>query len=42
VKLNGLPPNTEWVGARVTITIGNKAQMRELSVGRILCHRTLS
>ena len=33
VKLNGLPPNTEGVGARITITIGNKAQMRELSVG---------
>ncbi|MFA9407834.1 MAG: ASPIC/UnbV domain-containing protein [Candidatus Dadabacteria bacterium] len=28
-----MPPNTEGVGARVTITIGNKAQMRELSVG---------
>ena len=33
VKLNGLPPNTEGVGARVTITLENKAQMRELHAG---------
>lgn len=33
VKLNGLPPNTEGVGSRVTITTGNKLQMRELSAG---------
>ncbi len=33
VKLNGLPPNTEGVGSRVTIAIGNKAQMRELNAG---------
>lgn len=33
VKLNGLPPNTEGVGARVTITVENIAQMRELHAG---------
>lgn len=33
VKLNGLAPNTEGVGARVTITVENKAQMRELHAG---------
>lgn len=33
VKLNGLSPNTEGVGARVTITVGNKVQMRELRAG---------
>jgi hypothetical protein len=35
VKLRGLPPNTEAVGARiyVTITAGGKTQMREIIVG---------
>lgn len=33
VKLNGLPPNTQGVGARVTITVDNQVQMRELHVG---------
>lgn len=33
VKLNGLSPNTEGVGSRVTVTVGNQVQMRELRVG---------
>ncbi|MCZ6684583.1 MAG: CRTAC1 family protein, partial [Candidatus Dadabacteria bacterium] len=33
IKLNGLSPNTEGVGARITITINNQNQMRELRVG---------
>ncbi len=33
VRLNGLSPNTEGVGSRVTITANNKVQMRELRVG---------
>ena len=33
VKLNGLPPNTEASGARITITIGGVKQMREIILG---------
>ncbi len=33
VKLNGLAPNTEGVGARVIVTTGTDVQMRELRVG---------
>ncbi len=33
VRLNGLPPNTEAVGARITVTVGTKVQMRELRAG---------
>jgi len=33
IKLNGLPPNTEGVGARITITVNNQKQMRELRAG---------
>jgi len=33
IKLNGLSPNTEGVGSRVTVTVNNKVQMRELRVG---------
>lgn len=33
IKLNGLSPNTEGVGSRVTTTINNQNQMRELRIG---------
>lgn len=33
VKLNGLPPNTEGIGARITITANSTNQMREISAG---------
>ena len=33
VKLNGLPPNTEAVGARIFVTIGSTTQMREIMIG---------
>jgi len=33
IKLNGLPPNREGVGSRVTITVDNQNQIRELRVG---------
>jgi hypothetical protein len=33
IKLNGLNPNKEGVGSRVTITANNQNQMRELRVG---------
>ncbi len=33
VNLNSPSPNTEGVGARVTVTTGNKVQMRELRAG---------
>ena len=33
VKLNGLPPNTEAAGARITVRIGADVQLREISVG---------
>ena len=33
VKLNGLPPNTEASGARITARTGGTTQMREISIG---------
>lgn len=33
VKLRGLPPNTEAVGARIYVTAAGKTQMRELNLG---------
>jgi hypothetical protein len=33
VKLEGLPPNTEAAGARITARIGGKEQMREIMIG---------
>ena len=33
VKLQGLPPNTEAVGARIYATIGTTTQMREIMIG---------
>jgi hypothetical protein len=33
VKLEGLPPNTEAAGARIFARIGNKRQMREITIG---------
>jgi len=33
IKLNGLSPNREGVGSRVTITVNNQNQIRELRVG---------
>lgn len=33
IKLNGLPPNTEGVGARIIITAEGKSQLRELRAG---------
>ena len=33
VRLIGLPPNTEAVGARVRVTLGGVVQMREIAVG---------
>ncbi|MCH7518578.1 MAG: CRTAC1 family protein [Candidatus Dadabacteria bacterium] len=33
IKLNGLSPNTEGVGSRITITVNNQNQMRELRIG---------
>jgi hypothetical protein len=32
VKLRGNPPNTEAAGARITITVAGKSQMREISI----------
>ena len=32
VKLKGKPPNTEASGARITITVGNDSQMREITI----------
>jgi hypothetical protein len=32
VKLNGLPPNTEAAGARITVIQGGNTQMREVSI----------
>lgn len=32
VKLNGVAPNTEAVGARITITVAGAKQMREISI----------
>ncbi len=32
VKLKGKPPNTEAAGARITITVGNDSQMREITI----------
>ena len=32
VKLNGNPPNTEAAGARITITVGDDSQMREICI----------
>ncbi len=33
VKLEGLPPNTEAVGARITARIGSVTRMREITIG---------
>jgi enediyne biosynthesis protein E4 len=33
IKLNGLPPNTEGVGAKIIITASGKSQIRELRAG---------
>ena len=33
VKLNGLAPNTEGIGARVTVTVGATSQVREMQAG---------
>ncbi|MCY3622154.1 MAG: ASPIC/UnbV domain-containing protein [Gammaproteobacteria bacterium] len=33
VKLNGEPPNTEAVGARITLRVGDRNLMREVTLG---------